>query len=412
MIKHVATAALICAIQFNSLAQAEEALDPELLFKEAMELRNSGQVFSAIEIFETIISQQPGLNRARLELAVAYHQALQYKDAKDQLTKVLNDPETPETVKLAVTGYLAQLGSDEKSATQRTSSSVYVSAGFFNDSNVNLGPSAELNSSLIEKSGGGIIAMASFSHVSRSSKPMRSKDSLIEFEWNSQISVYDKSYTSSTESDFNLQVASLSTGPALVSGGNWNLQFNIKIDKVFFGGNPYSFNLGFNPKLTLEFDDDLQIFAETLTTVREFSNSSDQGLDGTSNMYAVGASKLFKGQTGIDGGLRYHSNGAEDSDLNASGIEIYLGAQTSAWSNARAYIELNSRQYDYETSQTAIIRDETEQRFVLGLSHDFKSSLLKDWTLNAQITHTENDSNDPNFKYDRDVIEANLRRYF
>jgi len=412
MIKQVATVALICAIQYTSFAHGEEALDPEQLFKEAMELRNSGQILSSIEVFETIISQQPGLNRARLELAIAYHQAREYKDARDQLTKVLNDPETPEAVKLAVTGYLAQLGSDEKAAAKRTSSSVYVSAGIFNDSNVNLGPNSELPGTTLEKNGGGVIAMASFSHVSRASKPFRSGNSLIDFEWNSQLSIYDKSYTSSSESDFNLQVISLSTGPALVSEGNWSFQLNVKMDRVFFGGNPYSFNLGLNPKLTLSFDNDLQVFVENLITVREFDSISSQGLDGTSKMYGMGASKFFSGQTiGIDGGLRYHSNGAENSDLNASGAEVYMGAQMPAWTNARAYIELSSRQYDYKTG-ASIVRDETEQRFVLGLSHDFKSSPLKDWTLNGQLTLAQNDSNDPNFKYDRDVIEVNLRRYF
>ena len=420
MIKHIATAALICSVQFTSFAYAEEALDPEQLFKEAMELRDSGQVISAIAVFETILRQQPGLNRARLELAIAYHQAREYQNAKEQLNKVLNDPDTPDNVKLSITGYLAQLGSDEKSASKRTSSSIYVSAGIFNDSNVNLGPTSELPGTTLEKNGSGIIGMASFSHVSRASRPFKSDTSLIEFEWNSQISAYDKSYTSSTESDFNLQVASLSTGPALISVGNWRFQFHIKADKVFFGGNPYSFNLGLNPKLTLNFGSDLQIFAETLTTVREFDNTSDQGLDGTSILYAVGASKFFNKQTiGLDGGLRYHSNGAERGDLNATGVEVYLGAQAPAWTNARVYLELSSREFDYSTSEQAatgsgspITRDETEQQLVLGLSHDFKSSTLKGWTLNAQLTYIENDSNDQNFEYDRDVIEINIRRYF
>jgi len=420
MIKSVAGTSLICCIVFTSLAHAEEALDPELLFKDAMELRNSGQIFGAIELFETIVSQQPGLNRARLELAVAYHQAQQFQNARDQLTKVLNDPETPDNVKLSITGYLAQLGSDEISVSKRTSDSVYVSAGMFNDSNANLGPTAELPGTTPENSGAGLTAMASYSHVSRSSRPIKSGKSLLDFEWNTQLSAYNKSYTTSSDSDFNLQVINLSTGPALISDNNWELQFNIRIDKVFFAGNPYSFNQGLNPVFTLSFDNNVQIKFENLTTVREFSDTNDQGLDGTSTMYGMGISKFFNEQTiGLDGGVRYYSNGAERGDLNASGAEVYLGAQAPAWTNAQMYVELRSRQYDYKTSEQAAIgsgsstpRDETEQQLVLGLSHHFKSTPLKGWTLNAQFTHTENDSNDINFEYDRDVIEANIRRYF
>lgn len=418
--KHMVSAALICALQFTAYAHAEEALDPERLFKEAMELRNSGQIIGSIKIFESIIRQQPGLHRARLELAVAYHQARQFQDARDQLTRVLNNPETPDTVKLAITGYLAQLGSDEKSAARRTSSSVFISIGAFNDSNVNLGPTSERPGATLEKSGGGLIGMLSYSHVSRASQPIKAGESLINFEWNTQITAYDKSYTTSSESDFNLQVISLSTGPALISADNWELQLNIKADKVFFGSNPYSFNLGLNPVFILNLDDDLQVSIENLVTVREFSNINDKALDGVSKMYGLGVSKFFSQQTlGLDGGLRYHSNGADRGDLNATGVEIYLGAQAPIWAGARMYVELSSRQYKYASSEQAvgsgpstIIRDETEQRLVLGVSHDFKSSALKNWTLNGQLTHAENDSNDANFEYRRDIVEINLRRYF
>ena len=284
MMKLNSVALLIFSLSFASYAHAEEAMDPEQLFKEAMELKDNGSILGAIEIFETIVSQQPGLNRARLELATAYHQARRYEEARKQLTQVLNDPETPETVKLTITGYLAQLSSDEKTASNRTSSSVYVSAGAFNDSNVNLGPNSELPGTTLEKTGSGVIGMASYSHVSLASKPFHTENSLIDFAWNSQISAYAKSYTSDSDSDFNLQVVSLSTGPALISNSNWSFQFNIKADKVYFGGDSYSFNLGINPKLILHFNNDLQFEIESLSTVREFSFVTDQGLDGISKM--------------------------------------------------------------------------------------------------------------------------------
>ena len=395
MIKHTATAALFFALQLSPYVYAEEALDPELLFKEAMELRNSGQILDSIKVFENILNQQPGLNRARLELAIAYHQSRQFIKAKDQL--------------------------NEKTATKRTSSSVYVSTGIFNDSNTNLGPSSELNGASPEKTGGGFIAMVSYSHVSRASRPVTSGDNPIDFEWHTQFSAYTKSYTSESDSDFNLQVASLSTGPALVLADDWSLQFNFKADKVFFGGDSYSFNLGLNPVLSLSLDDDLQIRIENQTTVREFDNTSDQGLDGISKMYGVGVSKLFNKQTfGIDGGLRYHSNGADRGDLNANGVEVYMGIQAATKNaDSRTYLELSSREYDYTASElsvgtgpSAIVRRETELVFTMGFSHDFKAKTLKDWTINAQITHTENDSNDTNFEYDQDIFEMNLRRYF
>ena len=69
-------------------ALAAEALDEEMtdkhadtIFDIAMEERDSGKIYDAIEKFEYILSRRPSLNRARLELAVSYHRASQYEDA-------------------------------------------------------------------------------------------------------------------------------------------------------------------------------------------------------------------------------------------------------------------------------------------------------------------------------------------
>lgn len=416
MFKQISASALICAMGVASIANAEEAIDPESLFNEAMELRESGQLFNSIETFETILSSQPGLNRVRLELAVAYHRARQYQDAREQLTKVLNDPETPENVKLSITGYLAQLGSDEKSTKNRSSSSIFVSAGVFNDTNVTLGPSIETATATQEKSGGGIVGMASFSHLSRSSDPIKSDNKLIDIEWATQITAYDKSFTTASESDYNVQALSLTTGPRLVSDKSWQFSFDFKIDRIFFGGNPYSKNIGLNPKFVMSFENDIDISFEAQATVNEYADTANDGLDGISKKYGFGVSKFYKKRTiGIDAGVRYHSNGADDDDLNATGIEIYLGGQMPTWENARAYVDLSSREYEYLAAginTNGKIRDETELTAVVGVSHDFKSGILKSWSLNGQITYKDNDSNVSNFNYDQVISEVNLRRYF
>ncbi|VAW63216.1 hypothetical protein MNBD_GAMMA08-2488, partial [hydrothermal vent metagenome] len=75
--KTLATACMLTSL-FTSIAYAEEAIDPETLFNDAMSYRQGGELFKAIEIFETILSNQPGLNRARLELAVSYHLTRRY----------------------------------------------------------------------------------------------------------------------------------------------------------------------------------------------------------------------------------------------------------------------------------------------------------------------------------------------
>jgi len=416
MIKGMAHTALLLACGFASTALAEQTSDPEQLFQQAMQLRDQGQVYRAIELFETLISQQPGLGRARLELAVAYHNARRFEEARQQLVKVLNDPDTPETVKLSITAYLAQLGSDEKATLRRTSASVYVSAGLFTDSNVNLGPSPETpNVSATETDGTGMTATVSISHLSRAPKPLQINERPVDMEWHSQATAYAKAY-SGDENDYNVQVLSLRTGPALVDNGNWRGSVNFRLDKVFFDDNPYSFNVGLNPTFALIFDNDTELSFEALTMVREFASSADRGLDGSSNMYGVGLAKFYnKLSIGVQVGLRYHSNGADADYLNAQGAEIYISGQMPAWEDARTYLQLSSRDYDYRGADPAASnppRDETESQAILGVSHDFTSGALKSWTLNSQITYTKNDSNVAIFEYDRTVFEVNMRSYF
>ena len=55
--------------------------DAQDIFDRAMEERDSGKVYNAIEKFEYILGRRPSLNRARLELAVTYHRASQYDEA-------------------------------------------------------------------------------------------------------------------------------------------------------------------------------------------------------------------------------------------------------------------------------------------------------------------------------------------
>ena len=407
----------IIPILFTLLtAQAEEAVDPQQLFDEALQMRNNGQLFASIEIFEQILNKQPGLQRARLELAVAYHQARRFYDAREQLMKVLNDSDTPESVKLTITAYLAQLNSDEKSIGKRTLSSVFVSAGVFSDSNVNLGPAPETpNISSTEDSGSGMVAMASYSHVSRATGPYIIHARPVDFSWNSQATVYSKMHTGDA-TNFNLQVLALTTGPMLVSDKNWRAAFNIKLDKVYFGGNPYAFNLGLNPAFTLIYGD-TEVMFESLSTVRDYSY--DTGLNGVSTMYGMGVTRFFKSQTvAIEAGVRYHNNGAQAQFLHSEGRELYVGGQMPVWTNARAYLQLSTRQYGYREPDASSIlspttaRDETESRSTLGVTHDFKDGMLKSWSLNGQLARTNNNSNLAEFDYKRTVIEMNLRRYF
>ena len=419
MIRKILVSACLYTALLVPPAFAEDAVDPEALFNEAMHYRQDGDLFKSIEIFETILSNQPGLNRARLELAISYHLTRRYQDAKEELTKVLNDPETPDEVKISITAYLAQLSSDIKTASQRSTSSMYISAGIFTDSNINLGPGKDFTGvtpETQEQSGSGGQFMLTYSHRSRASQALHMGGSIVDFEWLTQASAFSRAY-GSKDTDFNLSVLTLNTGPALIADKKWRTAFNFTIDKIIFGMEDYAQYVGINPFFTYSIMKDFEITFENTTAAREYDQLNDQGLTGTMTTWNIDLAKFYERQSiGIQGGVRYHDNGASDSTLHYTGAEYYIGGQMPAWDDALAYLTVSSRDYKYKAIDTAKgyteIRDETELLAVLGVSHDFRTGMLRSWTLNAQYTFTDNDSNIVETEYSRDTYAINLRRYF
>ncbi len=420
MIRKILVAACLYMALASPNTYAEEAVDPEVLFNEAMRYRLNGELFKSIELFETILSNQPSLNRARLELAISYHLTRRYEDAKDQLSQVLNDPETPDEVKLSVTAYMAQLSGDIKTAAQRSTSSMYISAGMFTDSNINLGPGKDITGNTnisSEENGSGGQFMFTYSHRSRASQAMHINNSIVDFEWQTQATAYSKAY-GSDNTEFNLSVLSLSTGPAFISEEKrWRAAFNFKLDKLIFGKDDYAKYAGINPLYTYSIQEDLEITFENTTTAREYDQQEDKGLTGTMTVWGIDIAKFYTDQSiGLQAGIKYHNNGAKDGALHSTGGEIYFGGQIPAWENARAYLTLSSRDYRYKaadiTKGYTEKRNETELLAVLGISHDFHGGFLKSWTVNTQYTFTDNDSNLDDFTYDRNIFEINLRRYF
>lgn len=420
MIKKFLAVAGLCAGLIMQPVYGEDALDPETLFKEAMQYREGGELFKSIEIFETILSNQPGLNRARLELAVSYRLTRRFEDAKNQLNKVLEDPETPDSVKLSIAAYLAQLASDVKAVSDRSKSSMYFSTGLFSDSNINLGPGKDVTGtddpSNTENTSSGGQFMFTFSNRSRSSDALHIAQRIVDIEWLSQVTAYSKAYGTG-DSDFNLSVLTINTGPALIVDKLWRAAFNFKLDKLNFGNQSYARYVGINPLFTYSIMPDLEVTFENVTSAREYDQVKDQGLKGTLTSWIFDVAKLYAEQgMGVQAGIKYHDNGAKAGYLHYTGAEVYLGGQMPAWKNARAYLTLSARDYKYKAADTfagfSEKRNETEILAVIGVSHDIRSSLLKSWTLNSQITLSKNDSNIPNFTYDRQIIEVNMRRYF
>jgi len=403
---------------------ADEPVDETLtddhaqkIFELAMEERDSGKIYNAIEKFEYILSRRPSLNRARLELAVSYHRASQYDDALREFQTVLDNPETPEKVRLSILAYLGQLASDELKPKTEHSFSYYTKIGLLYNSNINFAP---LRGSLDydipageDTSSPGLDTFLSASHRYKDNKPFNADGAATNFEWQSQVSWTGNNYTRT--SDYNINIFSASTGPAFISTGRWRGAVNVQVDQTYFGSSTLGTFISLNPLLTFDLGNYRGVTFEASYTDNNFARSEDQGRDGHSVLAGAAYSTLFGGvNDGLEAGFRLTEQAADDDQFGFESAEIYFGGFVAYGAASNIYLNINFEQYDYNAADTVsgTIRDEVESRYVLGYNRDLSEGLLKDWTLNTYISFTRNNSNVDAYSYERTVLAINLARHF
>lgn len=400
------------------LQAAPSADELQAIFDRAMQTRESGKTFEAIKLFETLLDNQPTLNRVRLELAVAYHQASRYEDALREFKLVLDDPNTPENVRLSILAYLAQLTSDELKPAARHSFSYYASVGALHNSNINATPGAGLspvtgisNAEKISSSGASVNLSAS--HRYRLKSPMDVLGSATYFEWQSQAGLSSNLY--SRTGDYDYSVVSISTGPAMSAPGRWRSSVSIRADQILLGGSQLALFTSLNPAITFDLGNYRNLTFEGGYTQHSYDKAVDAGRDGSETMLGSGYSTLiYNNNVGLEGGFRLRNNDADNSGYSYHDTELYFSSFVVLSEQAAVYLRLNHHHYDYAELDPAVSieRDENETQYAIGYNRDLRDGILKHWTFNLEFAANANTSNVPDFEYRRNVFSAGLSRYF
>ena len=413
----VATTLLLTGI---SLVSAEETADSEKLFKEGIFLREQGQVFSSIEAFETVLSNDPALHRARLELAVAYYRAMNYSQATQQAQKVLDDPKTPESVRLAVLTFLAQIKRDEVALTAQPHTwEPSISLGALYDTNVNIGPSGSLlpgglilsNASKPKEDWAGVL-QAGLTHTYNSPLIMRLGETPARFIWQTSAGLYHKGYAN--ENSFDLTALTIATGPGFIAPGKWRAKINLQVDDLYLGGNHLAIYTSLAPTFTWQFRNG-ELTWDAMVLHKQFERQIDNGRD--SEFYTSGLSygHLFlQGKLAAQGGVHAFTEEAKDSRFSNDGWEAFLGVNATTWQNGSAFGRYSYREAKYKGLEPVFnkSRDEFENRYEIGFAHNFKEGLMKDWKLSGSWLRSDNHANVSIYTYQRDVTSINLARSF
>lgn len=392
--------------------------DVDKLFKEGLYQREQGRLFSAIEAFQTVLSLRPELDRVRLELAVAYYKALDYEAAREQAEAVLRKPDIPDNVRLSVLAFLAQLKKDQEASLKSKVWERFLSVGLMHDSNVNAGPSSaiaqatNLSTSDAARADTAAVLSAGISHSYQSPTPMRIGDSAAQFLWQSRANFYAKENFSAHAS--NLEVVTLSTGPAWFALNKWRANVNISLDHFQYGGSPLARYASVLPSITWQMDKG-ELTWDVLVQKREFARSDDDGKDSNYTATGVYVGHIYHdGKVAAQAGIRLFREAADQNYYSNDGTEFFVGANAVTWENGSVYGRYSQRDTKMDALMPRLTENQkdTLKTYELGFHHDFKDAVLKDWRITGSHTAYRNSSNVSYYNYNRNMTGLSLSRNF
>lgn len=417
---------LVAAMGFGPVqAQTSPAATPvQTEFDAAMQAVEEARLRTARERLTSLVSANPSLSRARLELARVYYLSRDYKEARREAQEVLDDPNTPPTVRATLLAFLAQIDADEKIYAARHQWSPSVYAGLMYDSNVNIGPSRDvidvggvfldvLPDSQETSDAAGVLS-AGIAHTYNPGRRFDAGEQRGFFLWQSQANAYYRGYFD--ENDYNLGILTLRTGPAWVVPGKWRAGLGLQGDQIYLGGNSLALYTTLNPNLTFEVGEAIEVTLDGTVSNRYYWDDDEDGRDGWYKSGNLLVTRYFNSRKfGLQLGAGWADFDADEERFSYSGPDLSGGLLWEAWRNGLVYARVNYRGYDFEGIEPLfpdVQRDDDEWRYSIGFQHDFKAGLLEDWSLVGGYVHTDNQSNVPIYDYNRDVVNLGLSRRF
>ncbi len=395
----------------------ETSADMQNRFDTAMEALDAERVYTARRILRELLADYPTLHRARLELARANYLAYDFDAAAAEIQQVLADPEVPPAVRTTLLAFQAQIRDDKQSFARRHDWSGQVYGGLLYDSNANFG----INDVVVvlgipftneELSDGAAVADAGLLHTYNPNRSFRAGEKTGFFIWQTQGNAYYRAYFD--ETDFNLGVLTLRTGPAWVVADAWRASIALQGDQIWLGGDNLAFFTSLNPQLTWQHDADTEFTIGMTATDRNYKRTMDNGRDGDHYRAYATVSQLYMDEKfGVQAGIAYADFDADDDTFGYKGPEVFAGVAYQAWERGSVYARLGYRKFDYDAPLPPFTasRDDDEWRGTLGFRHELQET-LSGWVVRGEWIYTDNNSNDPRFDYDRHLVSLGLQKSF
>jgi hypothetical protein len=406
------------AVTVLALAAAHAAAQgesPQQLFERAMRERERGDLYDAIRSFQAILAEHPGLNRARLELAVAYYHAMDHAAALAEARRVLADPSTPPPVRANVQRLVAQIEAEARPHRFEG----YASAGFLHDTNVSAGPSGPgytaggtlipLDPNAAKRADNALTLAFGGSHryLSALRPGIGGRDGALL--WQSQALFSRTGYRN--ESDYDLQVISLSTGPAWISPPRLRVSLPVQYDRLDLGSDHYIDILGVAPAVALGGVAGFEVQADAQLQRRNYQRALDAGRDSRYQALGLQAGRVIAGLT-VQAGARLSRDDADAGRWDYDGTEWFLVAASQLGPRSAGYVRFARlhNAYDEPDPVAGIGRTDRETRFAIGASYRIGEGGR--WSAAATVLDVRHHSSVSLYTFSRRQLSLTLTRNF
>jgi hypothetical protein len=422
LLRRLSPAPLVALLLACNPLQADQIQED---FDEALQAIDQNQLRTARERLTNLLTTNPSLSRARLELARVYYLSQDYTKAREEAQRVADDPNTPPAVRATVLAFLAQIDADQKRNMARHQWTPSIYAGLMYDSNVNVGPARDIIDingtprpvlpESQEKDDFAMVISPGIAHTWNPGRRFEAGEQQGFFLWQSQANAYYRAYAD--EDDYDLGILTLRTGPAWVVPGRWRAGIGLQGDQIFLGGGNLAWFTTLNPNITWELGRDTELSLDGIATDRRYDDDEEEGRDGLYLSTNAIVTRYFRNRSfGVQAGIGYADFDADDDRFGYDTPDLMLGVIFDTWQGGSAYARVNYRNYEFDGPEPApfapAVRDEDEIRLALGFQHEFRGDALRNWVLLGSWVHTDNDSNIGIYEYDRDVVNLGMARNF
>ena len=328
----LAAAVLVQCLPAGAAAAPKENPDIEDYFKEGMAALEEDRLATAIEKFRNILVIDPSLDRARLELALAYHRTLRYEEAERLAQQVLDDPLTPPDVRVTVLAFLAQVKRDSEIFGQKNQFTPFVMGGVMRDSNVNVGPTTAdirigdvdqtLTQQSLKQADNAYVLNTGIDHLYQSGKRVQIGERTGMLLWQSGASAYSRQYNNA--SDYDMVVASLNTGPAILMLRHWRASLQLQTDYMTLGDKALGWFHSVKPSMTWQ-QTDSEFTWDANYTRRFYHQDVDKEREGDYVTTGLSGGRYFDNRRVVlSAGARVIKLIADDDRYGYKGFQVNL----------------------------------------------------------------------------------------